>query len=103
MPNDTELPDAPRPIGFDPARARRAAADPSRPGERCRAPAGAWRRSSIRGERGQVRLRRGLPYRVLEVRTMDAAEFSALPLLPRLKSWAHRKQTAYTSGADLCQ
>jgi 4Fe-4S ferredoxin len=104
MPDDSDLPDAPRPAGFDPARARRAAADPARPGEHCRAPAGTWRpvvdRRRCEGKSDCVAV---CPYGVFEVRTMDEAEFSALPLLPRLKSWAHRKQTAYTPGADRCR
>jgi NAD-dependent dihydropyrimidine dehydrogenase PreA subunit len=43
------------------------------------------------------------PYHVFEVRTIDESEWRALPLLPRLKLWAHGKQTAYTPHADACQ
>ena len=43
------------------------------------------------------------PYQVFEVRRMDDADFRALPLLARLKSLAHRRQTAYTPRADACQ
>jgi len=42
------------------------------------------------------------PYDVFEVRTIDEAEYRALPLLARLKVWAHRKQTAYTPQAEAC-
>ena len=43
------------------------------------------------------------PYQVFEVRRMDDGDFRALPLLARLKSLAHRRQTAYTPRADACQ
>ncbi len=42
------------------------------------------------------------PYDVFEVRRIDEAEYRALPLLPRLKVWAHGKKTAYAVRADAC-
>ena len=42
------------------------------------------------------------PYDVFEVRRMDDSEYRALPLLPRLKVWAHGKKTAHTPRADAC-
>ncbi len=43
------------------------------------------------------------PYHVFEVRRIDDADFRALSWLGRLKSVAHRRQTAYTPRADACQ
>lgn len=42
------------------------------------------------------------PYGVFEVRRIDDADYRALPLLARLKSRAHRFQSAYTPKADQC-
>jgi NAD-dependent dihydropyrimidine dehydrogenase PreA subunit len=88
----------------DPAKARRAAADPTRPGEQCSAEPGAWRPvvNRLRCE-GKHDCEAVCPYNVFEVRTMDAAEYRALPLLARFKSFVHGKQTAYTPRADACR
>ena len=43
------------------------------------------------------------PYDVFEVRRMDDADFAALSWLGKLKSAAHRRQTAYTPRADACR
>jgi len=43
------------------------------------------------------------PYDVFEVRRMDDADFAQLGLLGKLKSVAHRRQTAYTPRASACQ
>ena len=43
------------------------------------------------------------PYDVFEVRTIDEAEYRALPALARFKVWAHGKQTSYTPRADACR
>jgi ferredoxin len=40
---------------------------------------------------------------VFEVRRIDDADFAHLSLLGRLKSVAHRRETAYTPLADACQ
>jgi NAD-dependent dihydropyrimidine dehydrogenase PreA subunit len=42
------------------------------------------------------------PYDVFEVRRIDEADYQALPMLARLKVWAHGKRTAYTPRADAC-
>lgn len=85
-------------------RARWAAAQPNRPGEECRAAAGTWRpvvdRRRCEGKRDCVEV---CPYQVFEVRRMDDADFQALPWPARLKSLAHRRQTAYTPRADACR
>ncbi|HTB79031.1 MAG TPA: ferredoxin family protein [Polyangiaceae bacterium] len=43
------------------------------------------------------------PYDVFEVRRMDDADFAGLGLLGKLKSVAHRRQTAYSPRASACQ
>jgi NAD-dependent dihydropyrimidine dehydrogenase PreA subunit len=43
------------------------------------------------------------PYGVFEVRRMEEAEFQALPLLSRFKSWVHGKKTAYVVRPNACQ
>jgi NAD-dependent dihydropyrimidine dehydrogenase PreA subunit len=88
----------------DPERARRAAAQPNRPGELCKAPPGSWRpridhaRCEAKHDCVDV-----CPYDVFEVRRIDDADYQALSWLARLKVLAHRKQTAYTPRADACQ
>lgn len=42
------------------------------------------------------------PYDVFEVRRIDDADFAALSLLGKIKSVAHRKQSAYTPNAAAC-
>lgn len=42
------------------------------------------------------------PYDVFEVRRIDDADFAKLGLLGKLKSIAHRRQTAYTPRASAC-
>ena len=42
------------------------------------------------------------PYDVFEVRRMDAEDFTALGMLGKLRSTAHRRMTAYTVRADQC-
>jgi 4Fe-4S ferredoxin len=43
------------------------------------------------------------PYDVFEVRRIDDADFARLSILGRLKSLAHRRQSAYTPRADACR
>ena len=85
-------------------KARRAAADPDRPGAKCRAEPGAWRpvvdHARCEGKRDCVQV---CPYGVFEVRRIDDADFARLGLLAKLKSVAHRRQTAYAVGADACR
>lgn len=86
------------------AKARRAAEHPDRPGEQCRAPAGAWHpvvdRTRCEGKRDCVEV---CPYDVFEVRRIDDADFRALSFFTRLKVRAHRMQSAYTPRAASCQ
>ena len=84
-------------------RARWAAAQPNRPGEECKATPGSWRpvvdRERCEGKRDCVEV---CPYDVFEVRAIDDADYRALSWLGRLKSLAHRWQTAYTPRAGNC-
>src|SRR5687768_8698556 len=43
------------------------------------------------------------PYQVFEVRRIDDASWRELPVLAKLKVWAHRKQSAYAVRADACR
>src|SRR4029078_2281826 len=89
---------------FDVGKARRAAKDPERPGEKCRAPAGRYvpkvDRKKCQGKADCVAV---CPYGVFEVGKMDDGEYRALPMFSRLKLWAHGKKTAYTPRADDCR
>lgn len=84
-------------------RAAWAAAQANRPGEACRAAPGSWRpvvdHGRCEGKRDCVEV---CPYDVFEVRRIDAPDYRALSWLGRLKSMAHRWQTAYTPNAGHC-
>lgn len=85
-------------------KARRAAKSPRRAGEECRAAPGAFvpvvDRSRCEGKSDCADI---CPYGVFDVRRMDDRDFAQLGPLAKLKSWAHRKRTAYTPNADRCQ
>jgi NAD-dependent dihydropyrimidine dehydrogenase PreA subunit len=57
-------------------------------------------RARCEGKRECVKV---CPYDVFEVRRIDDADFRALSMLGKLKSIAHRRQTAYTPRADACR
>jgi NAD-dependent dihydropyrimidine dehydrogenase PreA subunit len=88
----------------DPEKAKRAAANPKRPGKECKAEPGTFRpvvnRAKCEGKRDCEAV---CPYDVFEVGTMTDAEFRGLPLLAKLKVFAHKKQTAYTPRESACQ
>lgn len=42
------------------------------------------------------------PYDVFEIRTLTAQERAALPLLGRLKAWAHGNRRAFAVRAEAC-
>jgi NAD-dependent dihydropyrimidine dehydrogenase PreA subunit len=89
---------------LDPAKAKRAAAQPRRPGEECKAEPAAYAprvdRARCEGKEDCVAV---CPYGVFEVRRMDDADFAALGVFAKLKSVAHRRMTAYTPNADACR
>lgn len=104
MSDDDSLPLGDANRAFDRDKARWAARHSERPGERCRAEPGRYApvvdRTRCEGKRDCVEV---CPYGVFEVRTMDDADFAALPFLARLRSRMHGRRTAYTPRADACQ
>ncbi len=89
---------------IDKEKARRAARDPNRPGEECRAEEGAYEpvvdRSKCEGKSDCVDV---CPYGVFEVRRMEDGDFDALGFFARMKSRAHGRKTAYTPHVDRCK
>ncbi|MNK81914.1 ferredoxin [compost metagenome] len=85
-------------------KARRAAAHPRRPGEKCRAAPLTYQpvvdRNRCEGKDDCVQV---CPYGVFEVRRIDPEDFADLSFRGKLKSWVHGKQTAYTPNADKCK
>jgi 4Fe-4S ferredoxin len=88
----------------DPVKARRAAADPSRPGEKCRAEAGRWvpqiDRNACEGKSDCVDV---CPYSVFELGTLTDAEFEELTYVGRLKARHHERRTSRTPLAAACR
>jgi NAD-dependent dihydropyrimidine dehydrogenase PreA subunit len=104
MPDDDLPADAGRSAAFDAQKARRAAKDPNRPGEKCRAAPAAHVPTIDRGRcEGKAECVAVCPYDVFEVRRMDDADFDSLSFFGRLKSRAHRRMTAYTPRAAECR
>lgn len=89
---------------FSNEKARRAAKHPQRPGEKCRAEPGAFvpvvDHARCEGKNDCVEV---CPYGVFVVRRIDDDDFAKLGPLAKLKSIAHRRQTAYTPHAAACQ
>ncbi len=105
MSADDEIPDTAQTNSlFDRDKARRAARSGTRPGERCRAPAAAYRPQIDRNRcEGKSDCAQVCPYGVFEIRRIDDVDFDALTFLGRWKSRAHRRQTAYAPLADACR
>lgn len=57
-------------------------------------------RAKCEGKRDCVRV---CPYSVFEVRRMDDADFARLGFFAKMKSRAHKRQTAYTPKAADCR
>ena len=89
---------------LDLEKARKAARDPKRPGENCRAEPAKFvpviDRGRCEGKHDCVEV---CPYSVFEVRRIDDADFERLSFFGRLKSRAHGRKTAYTPGAADCR
>lgn len=85
-------------------KARRAAAHPDRPGEKCKAEPGALLpvvdRARCEGKNDCVEV---CPYDVFEVGRISDEDFAKLSFMGRLKSRAHGRKTAYTPRADACR
>jgi NAD-dependent dihydropyrimidine dehydrogenase PreA subunit len=104
MLSDEDFPAAARNrSSFDASKAKRAATDRKRPGEKCRAAPATYEprvdRSRCEGKAECVAV---CPYDVFEVRRIDDADYRALSFFARLKSIAHGRLTAYTPRADAC-
>jgi len=88
----------------DPEKARRAARDPARPGERCLAAPGAWvpviDRTRCEGKKECVDV---CPYDVFELGTLTEAEFDGMLLMGKLKALRHGHKTARTPRAAACR
>jgi NAD-dependent dihydropyrimidine dehydrogenase PreA subunit len=70
----------------------------------CRSQAGAFAPVVDRGKcEGKADCVQVCPFHVFEVRRIEDAGFAALGILGKLKSVAHRRQTAYTPRAADCQ
>ena len=91
-------------MSLDKEKARKAAAHPDRPGDECRADPGSWEpvvsHANCEGKKDCVAV---CPYDVFEVRRIDDVDFAKLGVLAKLKSVAHKRQTAYTPRASACQ
>jgi 4Fe-4S ferredoxin len=88
----------------DPAKARRAARDPRRPGEKCRADAAAWvpvvDREKCEGKAECVGV---CPYSVFELGTLTDVEYRSLGFVGRAKARHHDLRTARTPRAAECR
>jgi len=105
MSSDDGIPDHPT-INpqFDRMKAGRAARDPRRPGEKCRAERNTYEPRIDRARcEAKAECVAVCPYGVFEVRRIDDQDFRGLSFFGRLKSRAHGKLTAYTPRADACQ
>ena len=91
-----DLPDARSDAKFDRERARKAARDPRRPGEKCKAEPARYKpvvnhgRCEAKSDCVAV-----CPFDVFVVRRFDDADWKPLSPFAKLMVWAHRKQTAY--------
>jgi NAD-dependent dihydropyrimidine dehydrogenase PreA subunit len=92
------------PPSLNTEKARRAANDPDRPGEKCGAAPGAYvpvvDRNACEGKRDCVEV---CPYNVFEVRRIADEDFAKLSFAGKLKSRVHGRLSSYTPHADLCQ
>jgi NAD-dependent dihydropyrimidine dehydrogenase PreA subunit len=93
-----------RPDSSNPAKARKAARHPDRPGEDCKADPGRYEIVVDRGRcEGKGDCVEVCPYRVFEVGRLDDAEFARLSLLGKVKSLAHRRKTARMPNLEACR
>jgi NAD-dependent dihydropyrimidine dehydrogenase PreA subunit len=88
----------------NPEKARRAARDPGRPGEDCKAPAGEFTpivdHSRCEGKSDCVEV---CPHDVFEVGRITDTDYRELGFFARLKVRAHGMNTSYTPRADACK
>lgn len=104
MTGSDDIPAAAPSSAFDRVRAQRAARDPRRPGERCRAAPGSFApRVDLTRCEGKGACVAVCPYAVFEVKRIEDADFRSLSFLGRLKSRVHGRLAAYTPQAASCQ
>jgi NAD-dependent dihydropyrimidine dehydrogenase PreA subunit len=99
--------DEPVPAGAtrrtDPIKVRAARNDPDRPGEKCRAEPGHFVPVVDRARcEGKSDCTDVCPYDVFTVSRMTDRDFASLSFFGKVRSVAHRRQTAYTPKADAC-
>jgi NAD-dependent dihydropyrimidine dehydrogenase PreA subunit len=88
----------------NPVKAKLAAEHPERPGEECKAEAGAWMpvinqtRCEAKNDCVEV-----CPYDVFEVRQIEPQDYQALTFMQRIKVRVHGMKMAYTPNADACR
>lgn len=91
-------------IKRDPAKAKRAAAHPKRPGEECKAEPNTYVPLIDRNRcEGKIDCAQVCPYDVFEIRRIDDEDFSKLSILGKVKSVVHGRMTAYTPNQDACR
>jgi NAD-dependent dihydropyrimidine dehydrogenase PreA subunit len=87
----------------NPAKVRAARSDPNRPGERCRAEPGRFipviDLHRCEGKRDCTEV---CPFDVFEVTRMTDEDFATLGAIGKLRSIAHKRQTAYAVRAQDC-
>ena len=104
MAAETDIPSGDANPRFNAEKAREAARDPQRPGERCAAAPGSLVPLVDRSRcEGKSECDVVCPYGVFEVRRIEDQDFARLSFFGRLKSRAHKRLTAYTARADACQ
>ncbi|HEX6766504.1 MAG TPA: hypothetical protein VF103_13520 [Polyangiaceae bacterium] len=88
----------------NPEKARRAARDPGRPGEDCKASPGEFgpivERALCEGKGDCVEV---CPYDVFEVGRITDEDYRELGFLARLKVRVHGMKTSYAPRADVCR
>jgi NAD-dependent dihydropyrimidine dehydrogenase PreA subunit len=88
----------------DPAKTRRAAQDPKRPGQKCRAVPGSWLPVIDRGKcEGKAECVFVCPYSVFELGTLTDSEYDHLGFVGKLKARGHDRATARTPRSDACR
>ncbi|MGE0789563.1 MAG: 4Fe-4S binding protein [Sandaracinaceae bacterium] len=89
---------------LDKEKARKAAAHPERPGEKCAATPGRYApQVNVKKCEGKADCVAVCPYDVFEVRAIEEDVYRGLPAMVRFKLWVHGKKTAYTPNADACR
>ena len=84
-------------------RRRQSATENSKSSTRCKADSGVFvpmvdaKRCEGKGACAAV-----CPYDVFEIGRMSDEQFDAMPVLLKLKLWAHGRRTAFTPNADAC-